>query len=86
MSDQLKVALRRAAWIAVMTATLQLLTALQAEHAMRDAFLGAAISAVSILLTRGFGEGAYDTNRQHSNNVRPGDVGTTAPPTAPAPA
>lgn len=75
MSAQLQAAFVRALVVGFFTALLTLLTSLQQNQSGKEAFLAAGIAWVTVILGRGFGEGAYDTSRQNSGNVKPGDVG-----------
>ena len=64
----------RALYSAVIAGLLAGLGASQTGSSDRDAVIIGAIAALTVLSTRGLGEGLYDANRQASGDVRASDV------------
>ena len=76
-------ALKRAAIISLLVGALTVLTTRQmnidvagitAHPSWEDSIISGAVSFISALLLRGFGEGSYDANRAVKGDINDGDV------------
>jgi hypothetical protein len=76
VSAQLRAALLRAVIGGIFVAGAAFFTALGATDAtVVKALIPAGSAFFSYVVARGLGEGQYDTSRDQSGNVKPGDVG-----------
>ena len=73
-SSTMTTALIRAFYSAIIAGALAGLTAMQQGLSDREAIISGAIVALGILSTRGLLEGAYDTQRDATGDVRGSDV------------
>lgn len=85
MSEQMGAALKRALLGAILTLALTFLGTLQVTdfdnpNRVEIASVAAGVAFCTYMLSRGLGEGGYDTNRQVNGNVKASDVGALPPP------
>lgn len=73
-SSPMTTALLRAVYSAVIAGLLAGLTASQQGSTDRESIIIGAIAALTILGTRGIGEGVFDQARDNSGDVKPSDV------------
>lgn len=74
MGDVFNAAFKRAAVIGAILAAIAALTSHQQGLDWDASLTGAAIIFLTTLLTRGLGEGGYDTNRANNGDANAGDV------------
>ena len=72
-------AMTRAAMIGLLLGVLAFIGARQQGIDWEQAIYGGVGAFVASVLSRGFGEGLYDSNRAANNNVNAGDVPMAAP-------
>jgi hypothetical protein len=77
MSEQMKAAIIRALITGLIAAATTALTTWSVTDDTKTIIIAAATAFLGPFITRGLGEGAYDTKRNLEGDVQPSDVGAS---------